>query len=68
MHPAFDTLVHQVSAALDEDLGPEARDLTAELIPASHQAEARLICREPALVAGSPGPVKPSDRWTPAWR
>lgn len=52
MHPAFDTLVHQVSAALDEDLGPEARDLTAELIPESHQAEARLICREPALVAG----------------
>ena len=53
MHPAFDTLVHQVSAALDEDLGPEARDLTAELIPESHQAEARLICREPALVAGA---------------
>ena len=52
MHPAFDTLVHQVSAALDEDLGPETRDLTAELIPESHQAEARLICREPALVAG----------------
>ena len=52
MHPAFDTLVHQVSAALDEDLGPDARDLTAELIPESHQAEARLICREPALVAG----------------
>ena len=52
MHPAYDTLVHQVSAALDEDLGPDARDLTAELIPESHQAEARLICREPALVAG----------------
>ena len=52
MHPAFDSLVHQVSAALDEDLGPETRDLTAELIPESHQAEARLICREPALVAG----------------
>ena len=66
MHPAFDTLVHQVSAALDEDLGPEARDLTAELIPASHQAEARLICREPPWSRGSPGPVKPSDRWTPA--
>ena len=47
----FDTLVHQVSAALDEDLGPETRDLTAELIPASQFAEARLICREPALVA-----------------
>ena len=52
MHLAFDTLVHQVSAALDEDLGQPPRDLTAELIPAENTAAARLICRNPALVAG----------------
>ena len=52
MHLAFDSLVHQVSAALDEDLGQPPRDLTAELIPEQTQATARLICREPALVAG----------------
>ncbi len=52
MHLAFDTLVPQVSSALHEDLGEHNRDITAELIPTTQQASARLICREPALVCG----------------
>lgn len=52
MHLAFDTLVHQVSGALHEDLGESGRDLTAELIAPDQMASARLISREPALVCG----------------
>lgn len=51
-HLAFDTLQQQVDLALQEDLGPQQRDLTAELIDADRQASARLISRHPALVCG----------------
>lgn len=53
MHAAFTHLSTQVAAALAEDLGTPARDLTAELIPADQQAQARLIARHPALVCGT---------------
>lgn len=40
----------QVQAALREDIG--TGDLTAALIPQTAQAEATVICREPAVIAG----------------
>jgi nicotinate-nucleotide pyrophosphorylase (carboxylating) len=44
-----------VQTALEEDLGGESgRDLTAELIPATTQAKAKLISREPAVICGIP--------------
>jgi len=41
-----------VTAALDEDIG--SGDLTAQLIPATRQAEATLLCRDAAVVCGRP--------------
>lgn len=40
-----------VARALDEDLG--AIDLTAQLLPAWQQAEAVIVCREPAVLCGA---------------
>jgi nicotinate-nucleotide pyrophosphorylase (carboxylating) len=41
-----------VRIALAEDIG--AGDITANLIPATRQATADVICREPAVLAGAP--------------
>ncbi len=41
-----------VRAALEEDLGDG--DLTASLIPPQARTRARVICREPAVIAGRP--------------
>lgn len=47
-----ETILHNISFALDEDIG--SGDVTAMLIPADHQAQARVITREPMVLAGSP--------------
>lgn len=46
------TIKKQVADALAEDVG--SGDLTAPLIPASTQAEAKIICRESAIICGIP--------------
>jgi nicotinate-nucleotide pyrophosphorylase (carboxylating) len=46
-----DDLPEQVSRALREDIG--SGDVTARLIPASQPLHARVLCREPAIVAGT---------------
>jgi nicotinate-nucleotide pyrophosphorylase (carboxylating) len=43
-------LLHSVRTALSEDVG--SGDITAALIPASQQARARVITREPAILCG----------------
>ncbi|MCF6345484.1 MAG: carboxylating nicotinate-nucleotide diphosphorylase [Thiomicrorhabdus sp.] len=48
----FDALEATVSIALQEDI--RGGDLTAELIPITTQAEAKIICREPATLCGRP--------------
>ena len=45
-------LPDQVSRALREDIG--SGDVTAALIPARQQAQARVLCREPAMICGAP--------------
>lgn len=45
--------IHQnIQAALREDIG--AQDITAQLIPPTQHAHARIITREPMILAGSP--------------
>lgn len=45
--------IHQnIQAALREDIG--AQDITAQLIPATQHAHARIITREPMILAGRP--------------
>ena len=46
------TIHNNVKHALTEDIA--AGDITAELIPASTQATARIICREHATICGRP--------------
>ena len=46
------TVIANVSAALQEDLG--SGDKTAELVPQSTAASAIIICREPMTLAGQP--------------
>ena len=41
-----------MSRALREDIG--SGDVTADLIPAHRQAQARVLCREPAVLCGAP--------------
>ncbi len=53
MHAAFAHIKQQVAAALAEDLGESAQDITAALVPAQQRAKARLIARHPALVCGT---------------
>jgi nicotinate-nucleotide pyrophosphorylase (carboxylating) len=49
---AFQRMVdHQVSCALEEDIG--SGDLTALLVPKSQQAIAGIILREPAVICGT---------------
>lgn len=45
-------LPDQVSRALREDIG--SGDVTADLIPAHQQAQARVLCREDAVICGAP--------------
>ncbi|MDP1924243.1 MAG: nicotinate-nucleotide diphosphorylase (carboxylating), partial [Thiobacillus sp.] len=45
-------VLSDVARALEEDVG--SGDLTAQLIPASQTARARVITREPAVIAGRP--------------
>jgi nicotinate-nucleotide pyrophosphorylase (carboxylating) len=45
-------VLSDVTRALDEDIG--SGDLTAQLIPATQGARARVVCREPAVIAGRP--------------
>ncbi|MCC7461115.1 MAG: carboxylating nicotinate-nucleotide diphosphorylase [Gammaproteobacteria bacterium] len=45
-------LVEQVSRALREDIGPG--DLTARLVPAGQAMRATILCREPAVLCGTP--------------
>ena len=45
-------LPDQVSRALREDIGPG--DVTADLIPASTQARAQVLCRQAAVLCGAP--------------
>lgn len=46
------TIKKQVADALEEDVG--SGDLTAQLIPTSTQAEAKIISRESAIICGIP--------------
>ena len=46
------SIAFDVARALDEDVG--SGDLTAQLIPAGQTARARVITREPAVIAGRP--------------
>lgn len=45
-------IAEQVRQALAEDVGDG--DVTAALIPASAQAQAHVVCREPAVICGRP--------------
>ena len=45
-------LPDQVSRALREDIG--SGDITAALIPSAQQAQARVLCREAAVICGAP--------------
>jgi nicotinate-nucleotide pyrophosphorylase (carboxylating) len=45
-------LSDQVSRALREDIG--SGDVTADLIPLPQQAQARVLCRDPAVLCGAP--------------
>jgi nicotinate-nucleotide pyrophosphorylase (carboxylating) len=47
-----ESLPADVRRALDEDLG--TGDVTASLIPGDGRAEARVVCREPAVICGAP--------------
>lgn len=48
----IDTIQRNVRHALEEDIG--SGDITASLIPAGQMAKARILCREPAVIAGRP--------------
>ncbi len=52
------TILRNITLALDEDIGsnliPDGRDITAQLIPATEQAHARVLTRESMVLAGRP--------------
>ena len=50
--PAAAVVQANVDAALREDLG--SGDITAELLPETERATARVICREPGVLCGRP--------------
>jgi nicotinate-nucleotide pyrophosphorylase (carboxylating) len=50
-NPLFAGLQHTVAAALAEDIG--SGDITAALVPAEQKAEARVLCREHAVICGT---------------
>ena len=49
--PPPELIATDVERALAEDLG--SGDVTADLLPADAQAHAELVCREPAVIAGT---------------
>jgi nicotinate-nucleotide pyrophosphorylase (carboxylating) len=51
MQLSQDYIQHQVMLALAEDIG--SGDVTAQLIPKDKQADARIICREHAVLCGT---------------
>jgi nicotinate-nucleotide pyrophosphorylase (carboxylating) len=51
-NPLLAGLQQTVAAALAEDIG--AGDITASLVPESQSAEARVMCREHAVICGRP--------------
>ncbi|MGB8635706.1 MAG: carboxylating nicotinate-nucleotide diphosphorylase [Rhodanobacteraceae bacterium] len=50
--PDQQTVLADVRRALDEDIGPG--DASADLVGESEMASARVVCREPATLAGAP--------------
>jgi nicotinate-nucleotide pyrophosphorylase (carboxylating) len=52
------TILRNITLALDEDIGsnlvPDSGDITAQLIPETEQAHARVLTREPMVLAGRP--------------
>ena len=52
------TILRNITLALDEDIGsnlvPDSGDITAQLIPDTEQAQARVLTREPMVLAGRP--------------
>ncbi|HEU0201557.1 MAG TPA: carboxylating nicotinate-nucleotide diphosphorylase [Burkholderiaceae bacterium] len=50
--PPLDAIADNVRAALREDVGNG--DLTAQLVPGDRQAQAKVICREAAVICGRP--------------
>ena len=52
VEPPAAVLKEQVARALREDVG--SGDITADLIPAAVRAHARVVCRETAVLCGSP--------------
>ena len=54
IHPLKSDLIANVTAALAEDIGIDVGDcdITAVLIPATHQAQAHIICRDQAVICG----------------
>jgi len=49
-NPLLEGLSDTVRTALSEDIG--SGDITAELIPADHQAKAHILCRDQAVLCG----------------
>ena len=52
MIPVPDDLTSLVARALQEDV--QSGDISAQLIPAEQQSQARIICREAATICGTP--------------
>ena len=52
------TILRNITIALDEDIGSnlieDHGDITAQLIPMAEQAHARVLTREPMILAGRP--------------
>jgi nicotinate-nucleotide pyrophosphorylase (carboxylating) len=52
------TILRNVTLALDEDIGsnfvPDSGDITAQLIPETEHAQARVLTREPMILTGRP--------------
>lgn len=46
----YNLVQHQVQSALQEDIG--SGDLTAQLVPAGQQVEAKIVARESAIICG----------------
>ena len=51
-NPLLEGLEETVRSALEEDIG--SGDITAELVPADHEATATVICRQHATLCGEP--------------
>jgi nicotinate-nucleotide pyrophosphorylase (carboxylating) len=60
----FANIAVTVAGALLEDIG--SGDITAQLVPVSQQAHARVITREAAVICGRPWVMKYFAKLTPA--